>query len=476
MEIDTKTLSSPAKVELSGESRTAQVFEVADNRGWSAAISLLWSSRRRIRRFTVAGFIIGLLVALIIPPTYKSTTQLMPPDSGSGMSLLSSVLGSVASEGSASGGGGALESLGGMAGEMLGLKSTGDLLVGVLQSRTVQDRLIDRFDLRKVYYVKRYDAARKQLTKNTEILQNRKSGIITITVYDRNPKRAAAMAAEYVGELDRLMAQVSTSAARREREFLENRLSVVKQELDAASKDLSQYSSKNATLDVQDEGKAIVEAAATLQGQLIAAQSELMGLEQIYTPSNVRVKALQARVTELQRKLNEVGGAKGISTGEKDTGLSGQSSNEFLVPSLRQLPLLGVTYLDLYRRVKIAETVYAFLTQEYEMARVEEAKEIPSVKVLDQANLPERRSSPPRVALTILFTVFFFLTGIVWVLGERRWNESYSPLKFTLLDIARDIRATQSWRRGEELFLRMTSRLRAVRFFPSRGKVSLPEE
>jgi uncharacterized protein involved in exopolysaccharide biosynthesis len=473
MKIDTKTM---AKDDLKGGLETAQVFEVADNRGLALAISSIWQSRRKIWRFVVAGFVIGVLVAFIIRPTYQSTTQLMPPDSGSGgMSLLSGLLGGIAGGGTESGGGN-LGGLGGLAGDLLGLKSTGDLLVEVLQSRTVQDDLINRFDLRKVYRVKRYVAARKELSANTEISASRKGGIITISVYDRDPKRATAMAEEYVAELNRLMAQVSTSAARREREFLEDRLKVVKQELDSASKDLSQYSSKNATLDIQDEGKAIVDAAATLQGQLIAAQSELKGLEQIYTPGNVRVKSLQARVTELERKLDEIGGTKGIST--QNTTVAGQNNDEFLVPSLRQLPLLGVTYGDLYRRVKIDETVYAFLTQEYELARVQEAKEIPSVKVLDPASVPERRSSPPRLALTILFTVFFFLVGIVWVLGCRKWDETdpYTPWKLTLFDIARDVRSTRSWRKGEDVFQHLRARLHGISLLRPRGKVSLPEE
>jgi len=475
--VDTKTMPAPnQETELNGEFSSARTFEVTHGQGFFPTVSLLWNSRQQIFRFVAAGFVLGVLIAFIIPPKYQSTTQLMPPDtqSGSGMSLFSSFMGDSTS--SATGGGGS--DLGSLAGSLLGLKTPGELFVGVLQSRTVQDELINRFDLRKEYYVKRYVAARKKLSDNTEISLDHKSGIITISVYDRHPQRAADMAREYVSELDALMAQLSTSSARRERIFLEERLRVVKQELDSASKDLAEYSSKNATLDVDDEGKAIVTAAAVLQGELIAAQSEAKGLEQIYTSNNVRVKSLYARIAELERKLNELGGTKGVSAGDVKPGTDEQGgSNNFLYPSLRQLPIIGERYVDLYRRAKIDEKVFELLTAQYEMARVEEAKEIPTVKVLDVANVPERRSSPPRTALTILISVFAFLVGAVWVVGKQKWNQldHYSPTRLTLLEIASDVRSTKSWAKSEALFHRASSRIREIGFFRSRGKGTSPE-
>ena len=123
----------------------------------------------------------------------------------------------------------------------------------------------------------------------------------------------------------------------------------------------------------------MVEAAATLQGQLIAAESELQGLKQIYTDSNPRVRSLNARVDELKRQLDKLGGK-----GESMTEASDQPGDS-LYPSIRKLPLLGVTYADLYRRTMIQEAVLETLTKEYEIAKVQEAKEIPTVKVLDAA-------------------------------------------------------------------------------------------
>ncbi len=174
-----------------------------------------------------------------------------------------------------------------------------------LRSRTVEDRLVNRFDLRRVYGVRYMEDARTYLEGNTSISEDRKSGVITISVNDRDRQRSAALAEAYVEELNWLLSQVSTSSARRERIFIEQRLVTVKQDLHHAAEEFSQFASQNTTLDVPSQTKAMVEAGADLQGSLMASQSELEGLEQIYTPGNVRVRSLRARVDELRRQLQE---------------------------------------------------------------------------------------------------------------------------------------------------------------------------
>ena len=310
--------------------------------------------------------------------------------------------------------------LGGMAGQMLGIKSTSDIFAAILSSRTVQDKLIQEFDLKRLYRDRRMEDARTDLAEHTAISVDRKSQIITISVTDNDPKRAAAMGQAYVAELDRLVAELSTSSARRERIFLEGRLKSVNQDLESAEKEFSQFSSKNTTLDIKEQGKAMVEAAATLQGQYIAAQSELEGLKQIYSDNNVRVRSVRARMDELKRQLEKLGG--------KDESMTDAASlpGDSLYPSIRKLPLLGVTYADLYRRTKIQEAVLETLTKEYEMAKVQEAKEIPTVKVLDPANVPDKRSFPPRTVIVLFGTVLAFATGSSWVFGKALWDQTDS--------------------------------------------------
>jgi uncharacterized protein involved in exopolysaccharide biosynthesis len=390
-----------------------ELLEIKEQQQLFGALRLIWRRRRWLAKVSAIGGAIAIVVAVLLPVRYQATTRLMPPDS---QNLSSTALLALSKA--------APESMSPIIGDLFGAKSTGSLFMGVLQSRTVRDRLINRFDLRKEYWVSKYEDARKKLAANTSIAEDRRSGIIEITVTDRSPQRAAAMAQAYVEELDRLTAELNTSAAHRERVFVEGRLQVVQQELGAAQKALSEFASKNAALDIKEQGRTMVEAAARLQGELIAAQSELKGLEQIYSDNNVRVRAARARAGELQRQLDKLGGM-GVGKGKTT------EDGETLYPSIRELPLLGVTYADLYRRTKVLEAVYEFLTKQYELAKVEEAKEIPSVKVLDPAVPPERKAWPPRIAIVIGSMFLSLALGIVWVLARAGWGamDPHHPLK-----------------------------------------------
>jgi capsule polysaccharide export protein KpsE/RkpR len=373
----------------------------------------------------------GTLVAFLLPKRFESTTQLMPPDaqSTSGMAMLAALTAKTGS------------GVGAVAGDLLGINSSGALFIGILRSGTVEDRLVERFGLKKAYGKRLDTDARQKLAENTAISEDRKSGILTISVTDGDRLRAAAIARAYVEELDRLVAELSTSSAHRERVFLEERLTAVKQELDQASKEFSQFASKNITIDIKEQGKAMVDAAATLMGELVAAESELKGLEQIYMPNNVRVRSVQARITELRKQLERMGGKEGTEANSAATG------GDSMYPSIRKLPLLGVTYADLYRRTRIQEAVYETLTQEYELAKVQEVKETPSVKVLDAARVPERKSSPHRLLIMFLCTFLTLAGAAVLVLGKAHWDEvdGQDPGKVFAQEVLQTMNAGMPW-------------------------------
>jgi uncharacterized protein involved in exopolysaccharide biosynthesis len=399
----------------------------------AAHARVLWEQRRFLLRWTLIGVVVSFVIALLIPSRYEATTKLMPPDnqSGGGAAAL------LAAAGTSAGVGRNASGLAGLAGDLLGTKNSAALFVGILSSRTVQDRLIDQFDLRREYWDSKMEDARTDLEKHTTLSEDRKSGIISVSVWDHNPQRAADLAGAYVKELDRLSAQVSTSAARRERIFLEERLQAVKLDLDASATKFSEFASKNTAIDIPAQGKAMVEAAATLQGQLIFAESELHGLQAIYTDQNVRVKALRARVSELRAQLGKIGGESG------GAGALSPNSDPSVYPSIRQLPVLGVTYADLYRRTKIQETVFELLTQQYEMAKVQEAKEIPSVKVLDVAIVPTKKYFPPRAALTALGAALFLLGACAWIFANRSYAsiDPQDPRKLLAEEVALTLKA-----------------------------------
>jgi uncharacterized protein involved in exopolysaccharide biosynthesis len=392
-----------------------------------ARIDRLWKQRKLLAKFALCGAIVTALIAILIPSRYAATTRLMPPDppAGAGMAVLAGIAGKMGA------------TLGALGGDLFGMNTSADLFAGVLQSRTVQNDLVAKYDLRRWYKVKRLIDARKELARQTDIAIDRKSGILSIAVTDHDPKRATALAEEYVAELNNVVTQLNTSSAHRERVFLEERLQEVKRELESSEKDFSQFASKNGAIDIKEQGKAMVEAAAILEGQLIAAQTEMQGLRQIFTDQNIRVKTMQARIDELRRQLMKMGGKS-----ELQGSAAPQSQEDELYPSIRKLPLLGVTYADLYRRMKVEETVFETLTQQYEIAKVQEAKEVPSVKVLDPAEVPEKKVFPPRTLLTLLGALLALAGGISWVAITDGWEkmDPQDPGKLLVLDMARSVK------------------------------------
>jgi uncharacterized protein involved in exopolysaccharide biosynthesis len=367
----------------------------------------IWRRRRWLAKVIGLGAATAIAIALLIPKKYTSTAQLMPPDQQtlSSTSLLSALSGAGPAASLAAGG-------------LMSTRTPGGTFIGILSSQSAQDDIIDRFDLRRIYHCKFYFEARKILTDRTTIDEDKKSGIISIAVVDRDPNRARDMTKAYVEELDKIVNRVSTSSARRERIFLEERIQSIKSDLDASSVALSQFSSRNATLDIQRQGEATVEAAGKLQGELIAAQSELSGLKAAYTDDNVRVRQAQAQVNVLQSQLHKMGG-------EGENAEGGDLKADQFMPSIRKLPLLGVTYADLYRRVMMQGTLYETLTKQYELARVQEAKEIPPIKVLDEPQVPEKKSSPHRTIIVLLGILISAFSGIVWITAIELWNISH---------------------------------------------------
>lgn len=419
----------------------------------AALLRLFWRKRRFVLRFTAIGMVAATLFAFAIPPQYEAVTQLMPPDtqSGSGMAMLA---GMTARSGSG---------LGDLAGSLLGTNSSGALFVGMLRSQNVQEGLVKQFNLTKIYGNQFASDARRTLDQNTSISEERRSGIIAITVTDTSPQRAAALANSYVNELNARVVELSTSSAHRERVFLEERLKAVKQDLDDASDKLAQFSSKNGTLDIQQQGKAMLDAAASLAGTLFAAQSELEGLRQTYSDNNVRVRTLSARVAELQKQVEKISGTTGDTGKSKDSPI--RSSAGLPYPSIRKLPLLGVEYSDLYRRASIQATVYELLTEQYELAKVEEAKETPSVKVLDPAKIPDRKSYPPHLFIMTLGVSFAFGISLIWVLCSAYWQgmDPEDPRKAFAQEVATTMKVPVFWGRQDAVGWRsMTRKIRSL--------------
>jgi uncharacterized protein involved in exopolysaccharide biosynthesis len=430
----TSTLPSSRESELTAIPRPAN---------WVAHMTLLWQRRVFLGRVTVIALVLGLVIAFTIPKEYKSTARIMPPDQqGSGALMLAALTSR-----------GGLGTLGGLAGGLLSSHTTTALFVDLLHSATVSGHLIERFQLQHVYH-KRYvvDTA-KALGRRTTVSDDKKSGVITISVEDTDRVRARDLAQAYLDELNALVTKTSTSTAHRERIFIERRLNSVEKDLEEAQLRLSEFASRNSTINIGDQTRAMVDAAARVQAEILVEQSGLNALRQIYGDGNVRVRETEARISSLQHELGKMSGssdplAPGIASGSTGIG------DTQLYPPLRQLPRLAVPYADLYRHVKVQETVYELLTQQYEMAHIEEAKDVPVVSVIDPPGIPEKKSSPPRLLLAFCLTAVSFVVASAARLMADHWRkiDPRDPRKVLAEDVLSNLRRNvDSVRRKREI-------------------------
>jgi capsule polysaccharide export protein KpsE/RkpR len=382
---------------------------------WAVRATLLWHHRKMLARVAIVSLVLSLTIAFIIPKQYKATASIMPPDQqSSGTMMLAALMGR----------GGGLGSLGSLASGLLGGHTTTALFVNLLESGTVSGHLIDRFNLQHVYHTRYRITTAKRLAHRTKITDDKKSGVITIEVEDTDPVRARDLAQAYLDELNKILNQTSTSTARQERMFIEHRLNAVQNDLERAQLELSEFSSKNSTVDIKEQTRAMVDTGARVQAELLVEQSGLQSLRQIYGDNNVRVRETEARIASLQRDLVKMTGSsaplqEAISGGADSSDSSDKGE---LYPPLRQLPRLAVPYADLYRRVKVQETVFELLTQQYEMARIQEAKDTPVVNVIDVPGIPEKKSFPPRLILTLLLTLFSVAVASALIIFREGWS------------------------------------------------------
>ena len=294
----TQTVSAGERVE--SVQRTMIVPEPISAPTWVVNAAVLWQRRRLLARVIAMSLMVSLLIAFLLPKRYKSTARIMPP---SNSSISTAMLAALAGRSF-----GAMGGLGALAG-LFGGSGSSALYVDLLHSGSIADDLIKRFDLQHVYRLRyRLDTA-KHLAHHTDITDDKKSGIITITVDDTDPRRARDLAQGYLDDLNLLVNRTSTSSAHQERVFIEKRLAKVKVDLESAQQQMSEFASRHETIDIKEQTRAIVEAGAKLQAQMIVEQSGLTSLRQIYGDDNVRVRAAEARIRVLQNQLARMNGS-----------------------------------------------------------------------------------------------------------------------------------------------------------------------
>jgi tyrosine-protein kinase Etk/Wzc len=366
--------------------------------------------------FSVA--VLTAILVLIMPVTYTATTTMLPPQQqeSSAMALLGQIGGLASLAGGAGGG----------AASALGLKNQDDLYVGLLQSDHVMDGIVQRFDLVKVYKSKRFTYARKSLKGKTKILTD-KSSMISISVEDHDAKRAAALANAYVEGLHELMSHLAVTSAAQRRIFFEQQVNLEKEKLADAEVALEKTQIKTGIIQPQGQAEAVIATIMQLRAQISAREVELEALRTSSTDQNPEVITVQSQIAGLRTQLADF---------EKGHPQSASMEGNVLTPT-SEVPAASLEYLRRIREVRYQETLFEFMAKQYEMARVDEAKEGQMVQVVDRATAPEVRSWPPRTILTMLAFILAGLVASTWVVlrsaYERSMREPEAAMKMNQL-------------------------------------------
>jgi uncharacterized protein involved in exopolysaccharide biosynthesis len=358
----------------------------------------------------LAAGIVSAVISLLLPNYYTGTARILPPQqSASAASALLNQLG------------GALGGLASAAGGALGVRNPNDLYVGMLKSRTVADNLISRFDLAKVYDEDRLSDTRKRLEKETTVAAG-KDGIITIEVDDKDPKRAADLANAYVDELMKLTKVLAVTEASQRRLFFERQLLQVKDNLTAAEMAARQGLQKGGLAQVDAQGRSMIEVTARLRAQISAKEVQISSMRTFAAEGNPELQRTQQELEALKRELGRVEGSSPIAAvGKGET--SGSS---------------GLDNLSRLRDVKYYEFLYELLAKQYELAKIDEAKDATIVQVMDRAIEPDRRSKPMRGLIMILTGVVAGLLAILWAfISEAGEKARQNPQQVKRLDLLR---------------------------------------
>jgi capsule polysaccharide export protein KpsE/RkpR len=362
----------------------------------------LWSNKVLLAIGLLMGAICSVGFAWMQPVYFTAQVRIMPPGSQSSGGAQAALLG-------------ALGGLGGGAASALGIKSPGELYVGLLKSRTIADELISKFDLKKSYETKTMQETRTALTTLSKVASG-KDGIITIDVEDQDPKRAADMANGYFNALQSMMQRMATTEAGQRRLFFENQLKQAKNQLTDAEEAFKGMQQKTGVLQLDAQGKVAIESVARIRAAISAKEVELAAVRQFATPENPQY---QRPATELAALRGELLKLERAQTGGGDD------------KSARKLTDSGVDYVRRLRDLKYAEAMFELMAKQFEFARVDEARETASLQLIDTAVVPELKSRPKRGLVVVggLFLTLMLLVAFVLFKTRKEWYKSEALAK-----------------------------------------------
>ena len=355
---------------------------------------------RLVFGITIASAAVAVAISLLLPVYYKAETKIFPPQEKGG-NLAAQLLGQA---------GGLI----GLAGGISGVKTQGELFVEMMRSRTVLDRIVDRFDLLRLYGKQYRQDARQRLLESITAREDRKSGIIILTVEERDPKRAADIANAFVEELKSLAGGLAISEAGQRRMFFEEQLRHTKESLGRAEEEIKLFQQRTGMFQVDAQARAIIEGIALLRARIAAKEVEAKVIRSFATAQNPDLQTVEEEIRALRIESEKVE--------------SGKRQGFDPIMSSERVPAVGAEYLRKLRQLKYNETLYELLAKQYELAKLDEARDAVVIQVIDRAVPPERKSRPQRSLIVSLTAVTGFILAVLGVfLYEVYWVKMEKP-------------------------------------------------
>ncbi len=424
MATDTTTAEKQARAVSSAETRASGIEKREVDEISLIEVLTVLAERKLIVIWTTGIFaILALIISLILPKSYTATVTLLPPQQSSSVgAALTSQLGN-------------LGGMAALAGSTLGLKNPNDMYVAMLRSRTIEDAMVNKFGLMKEFHERYLSDARRDFEASAKVDGNAKDGLIHISVKDSDANRAAELANGYVDQFRNLSEHLAITEASQRRLFFERQLEQAKNNLADAEESLKETQLKTGLIQLDSQARALIEAAASLRAQVAAKEVEIQSMQTYATAANAQLLQTQQELAGLRVQLAKLGGSEIGSDGS------------LIVPNGR-VPEAGLEYLRKLRDVKYYETIFDILARQFELAKLDEAKQGAMIQVIDAAVPPDRRSSPKRALIVVGATVAAFFLGVLVALViagyEKMRSDSETDGKLRLLRNALSFRRPAS--------------------------------
>jgi len=387
-------------------------------------LSVIFKHRRMIVRNSAIAAFFALIIGLLLPKTYTATTTLLPPDD-SDSGGISSLL--------------ATSSVPFL--NLTDLTTTSsEIFVEILKSRTVADGVLKRkyrfkngeYNLFEIWKDDSPEKAIRELHKKSNISSN-EQGIIQIQVEMRDPSLAAQVANAFAIELHHVNQEKSLSKAKNSRLYIDEQLKITEENLKKASEALAEFQTKSKTINLEEQTKVAIAKAGEIKGTIMAREVELQVALQTMKGDNPIILRLQKEVDELKKQFEHLQFGNSVPFEEQ---------KDYFIP-FTEVPEVGRNYAKHIREVKVQETVWQLLNQQYYSAKIQEARDTPTVQVLDKAVPPEKRSKPKRKFLVLVTTVLTFMFSIVWAFvlnfGEQvKQKQEFNKISKVITDLKQD--------------------------------------